>query len=364
MKFQKKYKIALVGYRLGVGGAERVMANLSIFLDNLGIETHIITVIDQYGYEYKGKVIATEKLKVGTGIFNRISRFIALKKIFAKEKYDFIIDFRFRNKPFQEFLISKLVYNGKTIFTVHSSALDHYIPSNKFWAKLIYKKSFAVVAVSNFIKDIIEKQYAFDNVQTIYNTINTDIIDTFSNATLSEDFQNDFILAVGQIDSNVKQFDHLLEAYYESEINLPLVICGEGKLKQKLIELAQKLQIQDRVFFIGFQDNPYKYMAKAKFLVMSSAFEGFPNVLVESLYCGTPLVSYDCYSGPNEIITHEYNGLLVENQNKIALAAAMARLVLDVELYEFCKANAKTSVQKFDLNSIGKQWLEVMKIDI
>ncbi|WP_130734579.1 glycosyltransferase [Flavobacterium sp. J27] len=364
MKFQKKYKIALVGYRLGVGGAERVMANLSIFLDNLGIETHIITVIDQYGYEYKGKVIATQKLKVGTGIFNRISRLIALKKIFTKEKYDFIIDFRFRNKPFQEFLIAKLLYSSRTIFTIHSAALDHYIPLNRFWAQKIYEKSFAIITVSNFIKDAIEKQYAFDNVQTIYNTVNTEIIDTLANKKITEAFQDNFILAVGQMDSNVKQFDHLLEAYHQSNVSLPLVICGEGKLKQKLIALAQNLQIHDKVFFVGFQENPYKYMAKAKLLVMSSAFEGFPNVLVESLYCEIPVISYDCYSGPNEIISQEYNGLLVENQNKTALANAIKRLLSDVSLYDYCKANARKSVLKFDLNSIGKQWLEVMKIGI
>lgn len=363
MKLQNKYKIALVGYRLSGGGSDKVMANLSCFLYDIGVDVHIITVIDEYGYPYKGKVIATEKLKVGRGIFNRISRLIALKKRFQKEKYDYIIDFRFRNKALQEFLIANLLYKSKTIYTVHSSALEHYIPKNKFWANKIYCNSFAIVAVSDYIVKSIKEKYGIQNVLTIYNTIDTERINGLENESIDYNFPDGYVLGVGQIETNVKQFDHLIKAYSKSKLNIPLLISGEGVLKEQLVHLTEQLSISDKVFFLGFQENPFKFMKNARFLVVSSAFEGFSNVLIESLSCGTPVISYDCVCGPNEIVTHEYNGLLVKNQNIDALSKAIIRFDVDTVLYNSCKVNARNSVQKFDLNSIGKDWVDLMKLN-
>ena len=103
-------------------------------------------------------------------------------------------------------------------------------------------------------------------------------------------------------------------------------------------------------------------MAKAKFYVMSSKNEGFPNVLLESLSLGVPVVSYDCDSGPSEIIINEYNGLLIENQSIEALASGMNRFLNDEKLYIFCKNNAKQSVEKFHMDNIGSKWVELLNL--
>lgn len=363
MKLQNKYKIALVGYRLSGGGAPKVMANLSCFLYDIGVDVHIITVIDEYGYPYKGKVIATEKLKVGSGVFNRVSRFIALKRLFQKEKYDYIIDFRFKNKKVQEYFIANFLYNSPTIFTVHSSALEQYIPKSKFWAKIIHEKSFAIVSVSNYIVKSIKEQYNFKNVLTIYNTIDIEKINDLKNEITDNNFPDGYVLGVGQIETNVKQFDHLIKAYSKSKLDIPLLICGEGVLQEQLVKLSEELGVSEKVFFLGFQENPFKFMKNAKFLVVSSAFEGFSNVLIEALSCDTPVISYDCVCGPNEIINHEYNGLLVKNQDIDALSEAMIRFSNENELYTICKSNARKSVEKFFLNEIGRQWVKLMKLE-
>ena len=85
--------------------------------------------------------------------------------------------------------------------------------------------------------------------------------------------------------------------------------------------------------------------------------------MIEALSCETPVISYDCVCGPNEIITHVCNGLLVKNQDIDALSKAIVRFNEDKFLYNTCKDNAKKSVQKFDLKNIGKDWVDLMKLN-
>ncbi len=82
--------------------------------------------------------------------------------------------------------------------------------------------------------------------------------------------------------------------------------------------------------------------------------------IVESLALGTPVIAVDCNSGPREIIKHEQNGLLVENNNAHALSEAMKQFIEDVDLYNFCKFNAAKSVEHLSLSAISKQWEAVL----
>lgn len=364
MKLQHKYKVALVGYRLGIGGAERVMANLSLYLDSIGVQVHIITVVDAYGYEFKGEVFSTEVLKKGNqGILGRVRRFVGLYRFFRTHQFDYIIDFRFRLKSLEEYVITHLLYNAPSIFTVHSSKTEAYIPKNILWAKMIYSKAKAIVAITQKSKQVVQDTYGFSNVYLIANGIDMDLIDQLKHHPI--DLQYQYIIGVGQMQTTIKQFDHLIRAYSTStsrKKHIHLVLCGAGQLTKELQELSIELGVQDFVHFIGFQQNAFKYMAKAKFLVLSSAFEGFSMVLVEALACGVPVVAYDCEFGPAEIIKEGENGLLIENQDIKALAHGINTMLGDALLYARCTAQAKASVVRFDVKNIGKQWVELMSL--
>lgn len=360
-----KKKIALVGYRLNRGGAERVGAILSIFFDKQGLDVHNIIVIDDIGYPYAGRIENLGKLKNKTnGPLNKIKRLIALRTYLKQHDFEYIIDLRFRIKPIQEFLISRFIYNTKTIFTVHSSKLNSYMPNQTFLTKMIYGNCFKMVSITKEMQRMIEQKHGLKNVTTIYNPINIEEITQRADEPISLDFE--FIIGVGQYDTNVKQFDKLIYAYSQSILpkkNIHLVILGEGSLKQRLIEIAKENGVENKLHLLGYKRNPYKYIKQSKFYVMTSAHEGMPMVLLESLVCGTPIVSFNCKTGPSEIIEDKKNGLLVENQNIDKLINNMNLFIDDTELYEYCKSNALQSAEKYSVEEIGKQWLELMEIN-
>ena len=123
---------------------------------------------------------------------------------------------------------------------------------------------------------------------------------------------------------------------------------------------VQQQNLSDKVKFISKQTNPFPYVKKAMFTVLTSKFEGFPRVIIESLALGTPVVSVNCKSGPEEIITNESNGLLVENNNIRLLSEAMNRMILEDDLYSICKKNAKKSIEHLSLENISKEWHKLL----
>lgn len=361
MKLQNKYKIALVGYRLSGGGSDKVMVNLSLFLESVGVEVFVVTVIDKGNVAFGGTYFSTSNFRSNNRFFDVIYRAKALRNFFKQHPFDFIIDFRFRLKPIQELLISKFVYNVPTVYTVHSWATDHYIPQNKFLANLIYSKAKSIVCVSRAIENKLFGMYDFKELKTIHNPYIANEFPVF-NFDLNS---SDTILFVGQLNDQTKQLNHLFEAFSKSEKvkkKAKIKICGSGILLSDYKNLARKLGIQNSVEFLGHVQPPYFEMQKAKFLVVCSAFEGFPNVIVEALFCNLPVVSYDLQSGPNEVIIDKFNGLLVPNQQIDALSKAIELFFEDEVLYETCKSNARESVEEFSMENIGNHWLQLLNL--
>ncbi|KLT70299.1 glycosyltransferase [Flavobacterium sp. ABG] len=344
----KKQKIALIGHTLGSSGVEKIHALLSIFFENKGIEVHNILLWDFITYDYSGSVTIIES----TG---------ELRKLIKKNKFDYIIDFRLRSDYLAEFFMSRFLYPKNVVYTVHSGLIDYYFPKSFFLSKLIYGNK-NIVGVSKDIKEALLQRKISKKVDYIYNPVNIESINKLK-YDLIEEAGTDYILAVGRL-NGIKQFDQLIIAYSKSILRkegVKFIIIGSGTEEAKYKGLCSELEVEDLVEFKGFLENPFPYYKNAYFSVLCSRNEGFPNVLIESLACSTPVISFDCFTGPSEIITHGHNGLLVEDQNFEKLKEAMNHLFINKEIYFKCKENALESVEQFSLDKIGHEWLDYFK---
>ncbi len=194
-----------------------------------------------------------------------------------------------------------------------------FLPMLKKFYSRIYQ-SHPVICVSEGVREDLITVFKAppEQLYTIYNPFPVDRIREKSREPI-EDVPDDYVLAVGRPVKS-KRFDRLMRVYKSSGISVPLVvIVGSGKVK-KVKKLASRYQIQDQVQIIGYRENPYSYMAQARLLILTSDYEGLPTVLIESLICGTPVVSTDCPSGPNEILTGELSRCLapVDDEEKLA----------------------------------------------
>ncbi|MEN3998030.1 glycosyltransferase [Acinetobacter baumannii] len=134
-----------------------------------------------------------------------------------------------------------------------------------------------------------------------------------------------------------------------------LKIYGTGENLDDLTKIITERKLKN-VKLMGAASNIDEIYKKAAFFVMSSRFEGLPMVLIEAQTFGLPIVSYDCPHGPSEVIDHEENGLLVENQNSEALAKAIQRLIDQPEVRLEYSKSAKKSAQRFTTTSILNEW--------
>lgn len=151
------------------------------------------------------------------------------------------------------------------------------------------------------------------------------------------------ILALGRLEAQ-KDFGTLLRAFrvLRERRHARLLILGEGSLRNDLEHLAMKLGVLDDLLMPGFVPNPFAFMARSSVVALSSIHEGFGNVLVEALACGTPVVSTDCPSGPSEILDGGRYGELVPVGDYRSLAAAIERQLDHPLPAETLRARART----------------------
>ena len=353
-------KVLLVGPSLGRGGAERVMADMSVFLDELGYKVTLITAYRDVDYHFKGTHITLGLCK-GSPIllFQTIWAFFRWKSIIKKISPEIIIDSRARKNVFRELLIHLFIYNdsSKKFFICHRADLQIYFPKPRFLFRGFYKKINRVISVSSEIENKLN-QLGLPNTRTIYNGFD------FKRSSENKkprprNAVYKYILCVGRMDDNVKQFDHAITCYSQSSLpekGIHLVILGQGSIEAKLKTFAKTFDCSDQIHFPGFVSDSYPYFSHAEFFVLTSKIEGFPMVLIESLACGTPVVSYDCPTGPKEIVRHEKNGLLVPKDDKSEMTSALNRMINDVALYEELCFYAKQSVSHLSMEKIAKEW--------
>ena len=188
-----------------------------------------------------------------------------------------------------------------------------------------------IICQSEGMKEDLIAHYAVEPNKTIVinNPLNPKIEKAVSDVDWGKIQKKDYFLCVGRLESQ-KAFHYAIEAFSivaKRHPTVKLKILGQGSLEAQLKELVRKLNLSDRVDFEGFQKEMATYYLEAKATLLTSLYEGFPNVLIESMAIGTPVVAFDCPSGPREIIYDGENGFLVEYLNTNHLARTLCKVL-------------------------------------
>ena len=198
-----------------------------------------------------------------------------------------------------------------------------------------YRFADSVVTVSEGVADDLAREAWLERerIRVVYNPVVTPEIAVKAAGQVDhpwffESEATPVILAAGRLTAQ-KDFATLLRAFASLRAGRParLAILGEGPDRAALEALAGALRVDGDVALLGFVANPFAFMARASAFVLSSAWEGFGNVLVEALACGCPVVSTDCRSGPREILEDGRYGRLVPVGAPDAMAAAIAEVL-------------------------------------
>lgn len=161
-----------------------------------------------------------------------------------------------------------------------------------------------------------------------------------------------------------KGHDLLMRAFATCAARHPdweLSILGEGPERDRLVALARELSIDDRVHFCGNVSPPFGLLAAADLFVFASFYEAFGMALAEAMACGLPVISFDCPSGPGDIVRHGEDGLLVPTGDVFALTMAMDRLMGDTALRQRMAQQAPEVCDRFEPESILDQWCAVIE---
>lgn len=358
MQNKHKKRICIVSRSLSEGGADRVAAMQSIFLSNLGYDVHLVIILNNIKYPYKGLLFNLGEIKEkNDSYFGRLNRLLLFKNFLKTNNIDVIIDHRVRCKRFSEYIVSGYVYSKPTIYMVHNFTIERYFPPIKFLTKFFYKNAKSIVAVSSGIEKKIKDAYSFNNVKTIYNPIDFDYIDSLKRQ--NTDLSYPYIFWYGRFEDKQKNLSLLIDAYALSQLpsgNIKLLLMGNGKDKSYLAKKILNKGLEGFIELLPFSENPFRYINDSKYTVLTSNYEGFPMSVLESLACGIPVVSVAYKNFEDGVIRNEYNGLMIENHNPDALARALNRFFEDEKLYLRCKENAQKSVAIFDVKNISNQW--------
>lgn len=197
----------------------------------------------------------------------------------------------------------------------------------------LYRRADAVIAVSNGVaEDLRGLGVPGDRIRVIHNPVDRERLRCLAagGPTLSGVEGTPYVIALGRL-TEAKDYSTLLRAYAASALRRDhrLVIVGDGEERAKLENVVRELEIADRVLFAGALDNPFHVLADAALLVLSSRWEGYPNVLLEALALNVPVVATDCPHGPRELLGGGCRGRLVPVGDSIALAHAMDEEIAD-----------------------------------
>lgn len=375
----KMIKLMVVIHSLRGGGSERVLINLLKGLNRKEFSITLALYERVFDYPMPENVeVRILDIYASKNIFKLTKGFIAkilqLCRLVREIKPNVV--FSLLSSTNVTVILAKLLsrIHCRVIISEHTHPSvnlknEMYGGITKHFMKYLYPKADRIVAVSEGIKEDLMKNFTIPEkkITVIYNPVDLKEIEMRLQENVDHPwFHNGvpIIVSVGRL-TKQKGYPYLIRAFFLVRRSLPckLFIIGEGEDKDRLIEMVSTLGIEPDIEFLGFQENPFKYMARSSIFVLSSLYEGFGNVIVEAMALGLPVISTDCPSGPSEIIDDKKNGILVPVQNEHVLAQAIFEMLTDSRLRENLRKGGKLKANVFALEKITKDYRRLFRED-
>ncbi len=357
----------------GDGGVERMLVNLARGLIHLGAGVDFIVKNAQIPYIDKLPP-SVRLIEFGTGRpRHRVRQLLAY---LTEHRPDVLISAK--GKDDRVAIQAKLQTAVPTRFFLRpgTAVSERLRARNANWFKRwrthrrmhwLYRHTDGVIAVSQGVAEEIIGATGVDpvKVKVVRNPNITPELYNLAAAPLNHPWfsgqQDPVMLGIGGLRQQ-KDFPTLLRAFAQVNRERParLMILGQGHQRDELLNLAKSLGVAERVELPGFVENPYAYLSRAGLFVLSSLWEGSPNVVTESLALGTPVVATDCRSGPNEITQQGKYGKLVPVGDVPAMASAILETLADPPDSEWLKG----AVQEYTMEKSATRYLEALGLPL
>ncbi|MDP2641541.1 MAG: glycosyltransferase [Candidatus Yanofskybacteria bacterium] len=374
---RQKKKILFFIPTLFQGGGERVVSELSLHLPD-SLERVLVLFEEKISYPYKGKVVSL-RAPLSTNGFLRIwyffLRLFRFRKVLREERPDYVISLG-NSANIINVLVNKRAIVRVDLFLSESSK-GFWGLLFKVFVRFLFPRAERVISVSRAAAQDLVDSFSIpkEKIQVIYNPIDIERIRMLAQEQIAQEYQEIFshpvIITMGRLTKQKGQ-RYLLSAFADVKRREPgakLVILGEGELRDSLAEFSKTLDLEESVHFLGWQKNPFAFLRKSTLFVLPSLWEGLPDVLLEAMACGLPVISTDCKSGPREILAPstdiktvaqgreqvEY-GFLVPINSPGILSAAIAQMLSDPRLCLEFSQKARIRAEDFRAERILKEW--------
>lgn len=372
-------KLSILITSLGGGGAERVV---SILLNELKSQYDITLVLMSnvivYDIPDTIDVLYLENSSVFESGIKKILKLPILgwkyKNLCQFKNIDLSLSFMYR--PNYINILAKIFGSKhKSIINIRSTTSRYKNNGilgkvNLFFINTLFDKADLIISNSKGVDEDLKSLINIStNTKVIYNPVDVEYINSKKDICEDLDFKfradKKYIISVGRLIPLKRNID-LIKAFFELQKNddrLELIFLGNGVLKNNLINQCMEFNIKEKVYFLGNVKNPFYYLKRSDLFVLSSEIEGFPNVLVEAMACGLPVISSDCKSGPREILEDEKYGLLYPVGDVDMLLNTMKYYLYEKVDREIIKNNNLKRIESFSVDKIINEFKKVLEIE-